>query len=199
MIAHLRGLLLAATASYAIVDVGGVGYKVYIPVTAMGKLPALNGNCRLWIAHIVREQSEALYGFLEQRECELFEALIGINGVGPKLALNMLGHLGAMELLQAVDAGDVAVLSKVPGIGKKTAQRLIIEMRGKGADVSSPVMLLGGSGVMATPQRQAISALVNLGYSEAVAQKAVNKQLQTQPADSDVNLSGLIAAALQHV
>lgn len=190
MIAYLHGALIAIGAAFVVIEVGGVGYKVFLASSTVSKLPPLYSNCRLWISHLVREQSEALYGFLQQPECDLFETLIAVNGVGPKLALSILGHLGQGELLQALANGDTVALSTVPGIGKKTAQRLIVEMQGK-LDVSF-ISSQEKSEPPTSHQRLAVNALVNLGYSEAAAYKAV----QRCPPTND--LPALIAAALQH-
>lgn len=192
MIAHLHGLLLAATPSYVIIDVNGVGYKVYIAATTLGKLPSLNQPCRLWIAHIIREQSQTLYGFTDSQECELFDKLLIVKGIGPKLSLNILGHTGAKELLRVLAEGDTAMLSRIPGIGKKTAERLIVEMR----DRVPSGGYVPGSIAPTAPQSLAVSALLNLGYNEAAARNAVKKGSAEQ---NDPDLASLISAALQHL
>lgn len=201
MIASLQGSLLVTTAAYVIVEVQDVGYKVNIPPSTIGKLPLPPGRCRLWIAHIVREQSEALYGFTEQSECALFETLLAVKGIGPKLALNIIGHLPPQAFLKAIDEGDIEGLSRIPGIGKKTGQRLLVELRGK-ADPSTLGVLLGNAPSPTSAQALAISALINLGYSDATAKRAVQRSLShhnENDSGSEVDLSTLIATALRQI
>jgi Holliday junction DNA helicase RuvA len=197
MIAHLHGTLLCATPSYAILEAAGVGYRVFITAVTFSRLPSVNTSCRLWTAHIIREQSQALYGFIQQSECDLFETLLNVNGIGPKLALSILGHFTPAEFSQALLGGDTTALGKVPGVGKKMAQRLVVEM--SGVKRLEELQLSGGDGapIGGALQRQAVSALQNLGYNEQAASKAVKKCLQIAPESQD--LGALIAAALQQI
>ncbi len=202
MITHIHGTLIAATPTFAILEASGVGYKIFITAITYGKLPPLQSNCLLHTVHVIREQSQALYGFLHSAACDLFETLLGVTGIGPKSALSILGHISETEFSHAIAAEDVTTLSKIPGIGKKTAQRLLIEMRDK-LPIHDSVNYV--SHASTTPQQQtipwklAINALVNLGYSATVAQKAVSKTIQSKGESAPHDLANLIADSLNNI
>jgi Holliday junction DNA helicase RuvA len=171
MIAHLRGRLLGKHPNQVILEAGGVGYDVTISVPTFSDLPAIGSEVALHIHTHVREDLIALYGFLRPAEKKLFEKLITVSGIGPKLAITILSGMAADEMAEAIRGNDVARLTRIPGIGKKTAERMVLELRDK--------LPAGGSGEVATlPVRSAVeedvlSALVNLGYQRAAAEKAV--------------------------
>jgi len=175
MIALLTGKLVLKSIDHLIVDVGGVGYRVKIPLSSFYALPE-TGEVRLHIYTHVKEDAIHLYGFLTLAEKELFTLLLSVLGIGPKLAVNILSNIPADELRASLCRGDDQRLAAIPGIGKKTAERLILELREK-------VRKLDGSAgpvpSAAAPQEQnhvlddALSALVNLGYKEALAKKAL--------------------------
>jgi holliday junction DNA helicase RuvA len=171
MIAHLRGRLLVKHPNQVVVDTGGVGYEVAISVPTYSQLPAVGSEVALHIYTQVREDLLALYGFLRPAEKQLFEKLIAVNGIGPKLALTILSGMAADELAGAIRGNDLARLTRIPGIGRKTAERLVLELRDK---LPFPV-----SGEVAIPaagtavEEDVVSALVNLGYQRATAEKAV--------------------------
>ena len=150
---------------------------------------------------IVREQLQSLYGFLTEEERELFELLLNVSGIGPKTALALIGHLDSVTLHKAVSSHDVTTISKVPGIGKKTAERLILEIKDKlpacgGVDLAHPTSF-SPSDPRAQQISDAMSALINLGYNQAIAQKAIKRSLQDLP--ESTNLASLITGALKHI
>ena len=179
MIAYLSGKLLAKQASSVIVDVNGVGYEVSIPFSTFYDLDEPGAAVQLSVYTAVREDAIQLYGFKTARERELFLVLLTVNGVGPKLALTMLSGLSADELIGAIRAGDLARLTRLPGVGRKTAERLILELRDKITALATPGQesAAAASATPATPaealREDALSALVNLGYQRAAAEKAI--------------------------
>jgi Holliday junction DNA helicase RuvA len=184
MISHLRGKLAVKEPNLAVVDVNGVGYAVAIPVTTYSALPALGGDIVLHTYTHVREDVLALYGFLNTGERSLFEKLISVSGVGPRLALTVLSGMKIEELLQAIGGGDVARLTRIPGVGRKTGERIILELREKlgSADAQRAPSTPG-----AAVENEVISALVNLGCSRDAADKAVQKaRMAGAPPDFDV-------------
>lgn len=171
MIAHLRGKLLSKHPNQAVVETAGVGYDVTITVSTFSDLPAAGSEVALHIHTHVREDQIALYGFLHPAEKQLFEKLITVSGIGPKLAVTILSGMAADDLARAIRGNDVARLTRIPGIGKKTAERMVLELRDKLPEVT---------GVAATPvspvsamEEDVLSALVNLGYQRAAAEKAL--------------------------
>jgi len=171
MIAHLRGRLLAKHPNQAIVETGGVGYDVTISVPTFSDLPGVGSEVALHIYTHVREDLIALYGFLRPEEKKLFEKLITVSGIGPKLAITILSGMAADEMVGAIRGNDVARLTRIPGIGKKTAERMVLELRDKlppqGTDAVAAIPSL------TAVEEDVLSALVNLGYQRAAAEKAV--------------------------
>src|SRR5205085_9351210 len=171
MIAHLRGRLIARHPNQAIVDAGGVGYDVVISVPTFSELPPAGVEVVLHIHTHVREDQIALYGFLRPEEKHLFEKLISVSGIGPKLAITILSGMPADEMTSAIRGNDVARLTKIPGIGRKTAERMVLELRDKlppvGGETTPAVSSLN------PVQEDVLSALLNLGYQEAAAEKAL--------------------------
>src|SRR5208283_402973 len=172
MIAHLRGTLLAKRPNQAIVETHGVGYDVAISVPTFTEMPAAGAEVALHIHTHVREDALSLYGFLLLAEKQLFEKLLTVSGIGPKLAITILSGMPADEMVTAIRGGDLARLTRIPGIGKKTAERMVLELRDK-----LPTVTGAGAeevSAAATPvEEDVISALVNLGYQRATAEKAL--------------------------
>jgi Holliday junction DNA helicase RuvA len=169
MIAHLRGKLIAKHPNQAVVEAGGVGYDVTISVPTFSELPAAGHEVALFIHTHVREDAIALFGFLRAEEKQLFEKLISVSGIGPKLAITILSGMPTPDMVSAIRGNDVARLTRIPGIGKKTAERMVLELRDKlegfGTAPATPA---------ATPaEEDVLSALVNLGYQRAAAERAV--------------------------
>lgn len=172
MIAHLRGKLIARHPNQAIVETGGVGYDVIISVPTFSDLPQTGSEVALYIHTHVREDQLALYGFLRSEEKLLFEKLITVSGIGPKLAITILSGMPADDMVSAIRGNDVARLTKIPGIGKKTAERMTLELRDKlpamGEQAAAAVAALS------PVQDDVLSALVNLGYQRPAAEKVLS-------------------------
>jgi Holliday junction DNA helicase RuvA len=181
MIALLRGILIEKHPNQAVVEAGGVGYDVTIPVSTFTRLPDAGAEVRLRIHTHVREDALSLYGFLTSEEKGLFEKLIGVSGIGPTLAVKVLSGVAAPELIHAIQRGEVERLVRIPGVGKKTAERMVLELRDKlpapgvqepGPEGASPAPAL-------TPVDQdVLSALLNLGCARPQAEAAVRKAKQ---------------------
>ena len=171
MIAHLRGKLLAKHPNQAIVETAGVGYDVTITVPTFSDLPGVGSEVALHIHTHVREDLLALYGFLRPSEKTLFEKLITVSGIGPKLAVTILSGMAADEMVSAIRGNDVARLTRIPGIGKKTAERMVLELRDKlPAQSAGEVAAVPA---MSPVEEDVLSALMNLGYQRASAEKAL--------------------------
>jgi Holliday junction DNA helicase RuvA len=171
MIAHLRGKLLTKHPNQAIVETAGVGYDVTISVPTFSDMPAIGAEVALHIHTHVREDLIALYGFLRPSEKLLFEKLITVSGIGPKLAITILSGMAADEMVGAIRGNDIARLTRIPGIGKKTAERMVLELRDKlpeAGPTSAPAVP-----AMNATEEDVLSALVNLGYQRAAAEKAL--------------------------
>jgi len=171
MIAHLRGKLLAKHPNQAIVETSGVGYDVTITVPTFSDLPAIGAEVALHIHTHVREDALALYGFLRASEKVLFEKLITVSGIGPKLAITILSGMPADEMIGAIRGNDIARLTRIPGIGKKTAERMVLELRDKLPETTAPST--PAVPAMTATEEDVLSALVNLGYQRAAAEKAL--------------------------
>ena len=169
MIAHLRGRLLAKHPNQAIVEAGGVGYDVVISVPTFSELPTLASEVALHIHTHVREDALALYGFLRAAEKALFEKLITVSGIGPKLAITILSGMPADEMVGAIRGNDVAKLTRIPGVGRKTAERMVLELRDKLQAFAETTTALPVSAI----EEDVLSALVNLGYQRASAEQAL--------------------------
>jgi len=174
MIAVLRGVLAEKHPNQAIVDVSGVGYDVTIPISTYSSLPDAGAQVRLRIHTHVREDTLALYGFHTQDEKNLFERLIGVSGIGPSLAIKVLSGLAALDLITAIRKGELERLVRIPGVGKKTAERMVLELRDK---LPAPA---GESSAPAAPalgeiDQDVLSALLNLGCARPAAEAAVRK------------------------
>jgi holliday junction DNA helicase RuvA len=188
MLAYLRGVLLEKHPNQVIVEVQGVGYEVAIPVSAYSSLPEPGAEVRLHIHTHVREDALALFGFLSKADKALFEKLIGVSGIGPKLAITALSGLSATDLAEAIRSGSLEQLVRIPGVGKKTAERMILELRDK-LDLTG----LPARAAAAAPkptytaiEEDAISALMNFGAARGVAEAAVKQARSTsEPNDFD--------------
>ena len=168
MIAHLRGTLLAKHPNQAIVETAGVGYDVTISVPTFSDLPAVGSNVALHIHTHVREDMIALYGFLRPSERLLFEKLITVSGIGPKLAITILSGMAADEMVGAIRGNDVTRLIRIPGIGRKTAERMVLELRDKLPETAPTAPAIP---TLNAVEEDVLSALINLGYQRAPAEK----------------------------
>ena len=181
MIALLRGVLLEKHPNQAIVDAGGVGYDVTIPVSTFTHLPNPGAEVRLRIHTHVREDALALYGFLTQDEKGLFEKLIGVSGIGPKLAVTILSGLAAPDLIGSIRRGEVDRLIRIPGIGKKTAERIVLELRDKLPPSTGEEPPSAAAPALSAVDQDVLSALLNLGCGRPQAEAAVRKAKSAGP------------------
>jgi Holliday junction DNA helicase RuvA len=192
MIAHLRGRLFSKQPQQVIVEAAGVGYDVAISVSTYTSLPAEGAEVALHIHTQVREDTLALYGFLDRNDKRIFERLITVSGVGPKLAITIQSGLPADRLVAALRAQDHATLTRIPGVGKKLAERLVVELKDKLEDmaVAAPAMAAAGPAA-----EDVLSALVNLGYQRPSAQKAIEAAVAKDKAVGE-HFDALFRAAL---
>jgi Holliday junction DNA helicase RuvA len=197
MIAHLHGVLAAKTVERVVVDVHGVGYQVVVPLSTYYALPDVQERVTLLTTMYVREDTMRLYGFATADEQEVFELLIGVSSVGPRLALNMLSSLSAADLRQAIMQAEARRLQAIPGVGRKTAERVVLELQDKMAALD--LITVGQSQPMVTEDEQVlrdvISALLNLGYRQTEAEKAVRAARARH--DGHLTLEALLKDALQ--
>jgi holliday junction DNA helicase RuvA len=199
MIAYLTGKLLEKDANLVIIDINGVGYEVSIPLSTFYELGEIGSDVTLRIQTIVREDAFQLFGFKTLREKELFLLLISVSGIGPKSAITALSGMSADEIISAIRQNNLARLNSIPGVGKKTAERLVIELRDKitklsaiaGEEMKSEgIPMSSGDAVM----DDAISALTNLGYQRAAAEKALNQAVQE---GTEMSVQKLLRRSLQ--
>ena len=202
MIAHLSGTLLSKQATSVILDVSGVGYEVTIPLSTFYDLEDLGSNVQLRIYTHVREDALQLYGFKTARERELFLKIISVSGIGPKLGITLLSGMTADEMVASIRTNNLARLTLIPGVGRKTAERLIMELREKVADLSSAQLEeeLGGkpeAGAESTEdtvRADALSALLNLGYQRSGAEKAIDAALSE---GGDITVESVLRRSLK--
>jgi Holliday junction DNA helicase RuvA len=192
VIAHLRGRLISKTPAQAIVEAAGVGYDVNISVPTFAEMPEAGSEVSLHVHTHVREDAIALFGFLRASEKQLFEKLITVSGIGPRLAITVLSGMKVEELVAAIRGNDLARLTRVPGIGRKTAERMTVELRDKldqftAAPVKAPVSPM---------EEDVVSALVNLGYQRGAAERALGSLAQNGGSRSFENLFRQALAAL---
>ena len=201
MFDYIKGLLTHSSPQQVTLETHGIGYKILFPVHLHSVLPPLQTEMQLFVSFIIREFSHTFYGFNLEAERNLFEQLLDVSGIGPKLALSLIGHLPLNELAQAIVDNNIIKLCKVPGIGKKTAERLIMELRNKVLPVTPYTQAHFNSHLSPDPHTQiindAMSALINLGYTQLTAQKAIKKSMQDLPVE--VTLAELITASLKNV
>ncbi len=190
MIAHLRGRLISKHPNQAIVEAAGVGYDVTITVPTFSDLPAAGSEVALHIHTHVREDAIALFGFLRADEKQLFEKLITVSGIGPKLAITILSGMATVDMVGAIRANDHARLTRIPGIGKKTAERMCVELRDKLDAFGAPQATVTA---VSAVEEDVISALTNLGYQRALAEKAVERAVASAGRE---NFDAIFRAAL---
>ncbi|KAA3595958.1 MAG: Holliday junction branch migration protein RuvA [Calditrichaeota bacterium] len=206
MIEFISGTLVSKNPTSVVVEANGVGYKILISVTTYQKLPSKNENCKLLTYFHVREQEQTLYGFSSEEERSLFLQLTSVSGIGPKLAQGALSGATPRELKKAVVLNDIKYLTSIPGVGKKTAQRLVVELKEKfSKETGIPIAELEESYSLETfgeendtfsESSEAVLALVSLGYSRQVATSAIHRVLKAHP--EGLAVSELIKRALRH-
>jgi holliday junction DNA helicase RuvA len=187
VIAHLRGKLMQKDPAHVVIDVHGVGYEVFVPVTTLTALPDLGAEVSIDIHTHVREDIIALYGFKTRRERIIFEKLMTISGIGPKLAVTILSGGSVEDLVGAIKRGDLARLTAIPGVGKKTAERIILELKDKFQDFAD-------AAPKPAVQTDVVSALENLGYPRGIAEGALNRAAN---GDGEAPFDVLFKRALQ--
>jgi len=190
MIAYLNGTLVEKKPSQVIIDVGGIGYEVFVSINTFDRLPALGSNCRLLTYHHIREDIQILFGFLDEKEKSMFELLLNVNGVGAKTALSILSGLSVVELSLCISENNVKRISSVHGIGRKTAERIAMELRDK-INPFEAMSGTGGNGIV-SPQgamvRDAVMALASLGFPQEKAAKMVQSVLAEESNISDTEV-----------
>jgi holliday junction DNA helicase RuvA len=194
MIGQLRGRLADKRPSQVLVDVGGVGYVVQVPLSTFASLGELHTEVTLLIHTHVREDALALYGFLSSRERHFFELLISASGVGPSLALKILSGMSVEELVPAIRGADLVRLTRIPGVGRKTAERIVVELKDKLDAVVVESAARPGAASPAGVEADVVSALVNLGYEARAAEAAVAEAKRESGA---ANLEKLLRSSLQ--
>ena len=188
---YFNGKLTEKNGHYAVVEAGGIGYKLYIPASVYAKLPPPGGPALLYASWVVREVSQTLYGFIAKDERDLFELLLTVSGIGPKSALGLVGHFDPLALQEIVRKGNAAALAKAPGIGKKTAEKLIVDLKSK-----LKISILPQTSSHSCTQ-DALNALLRLGYTHMNAENALQKALEELSGEEE-DLSSLITAALKY-
>lgn len=190
MIAGLEGVIVSLAADHVILNVGGVLYRVFMPASSIPALGRVGQVGKVFTHLYVREDQLALYGAPEEKQLKLFESLLGVSGIGPKVALSILSTMPVDSLENAIASGNVDLLTRVPGIGRKTASRLVLELKGK-------LDLLSAAGISATPgaSAEAVDALSNFGYSPAEIQAAFS----ALPKDAEMNAEEMIMFALKRL
>jgi Holliday junction DNA helicase RuvA len=200
MYEYIKGTLIESTPSKAILETQGIGYSLLVPFNNFSKFPPLGSMVTLYVSFVVREDSQKLYGFLTQHERDLFENLLNVSGVGPKTSLSLVGHMEIHDLQTAISQGNTQLICKIPGIGKKTAERLVVDLRDKikkGMYQSTETRLLSNITEEKGAVTDAISALINLGYNSSQAQKAIKAALDKTSGEPE--LAKLITAALRNI
>ena len=197
MISHLSGTLFEKSTQSIIIEVGGVGFEIFVPLSTFYALPELHESVSLYIHTHVREDALVLFGFSTKLEKSLFLMLVSVSGIGPKLSANILSGMGAEELLRAIASGDADRLRAIPGIGKKTAERIALELKDRAAKFSgdSEIPPIQTSGTQAEQRMEdTLSALINLGYSAKMARAAI---IKAKSRVTDKTLEALIKESLK--
>lgn len=178
MIAMLHGILFEKNPDSVVIECAGVGYEAAIPLSVYNELPSVGGECRLYVRHVVREDDELLFGFADKSEREVFDLLLQVSGVGPKSAICILGGMTIPDFKRAVAEGDAKRLGSVKGIGKKTAERIIVELRGKIDPLEAAALrTVAGKASDNTVLRDTVLALTQLGFPQEAAHKMVQAAL----------------------
>ncbi|MGB0409858.1 MAG: Holliday junction branch migration protein RuvA [Opitutales bacterium] len=197
MISRIKGTVLESTPLQVVLEAGGIGYEIHIPVTTAEKIPASGNECSLYTHAVYREDSATLYGFATRDDRDFFRLLVEkVSGIGPKIAISMLSRMSPELLRSAIASADIALLAKCPGIGKKTAERLVIELKDKVGLATSGEAVAASAPASAGPIafQDAVSSLMILGYKPADADKLVRKA--TQQLGADATTEALIKTAL---
>ncbi len=191
----IKGLIAHLTPEYAVLENNGIGYKVFIPISLYTSGIALGSNCQLFTELVVREDDMKLYGFISRQERELFMLLTSISGIGARTAISIIGHVSVNDLHDAVQLKNTALLCKIPGIGKKSAERLVLELRDRiKPDTNTKISKNENHGLMS----DATLALIRLGYNQKVAESAIKKAMDGV-SQENIGLPKLITSALKNI
>jgi holliday junction DNA helicase RuvA len=200
VIAHLRGSILEKHPNRIVIDVNGVGYDVFVPLSTYYGLGDAGAAIALRIHTHVREDAFVLYGFATRLEQELFERLIGVSGIGPKVALAVLSGIEPQEFIRAIERGDLARLTAIPGVGKKTSERIVLELKDRLPRAQAEAAAAGVTAPESPAMRDdVVSALVNLGYHRPLAEKAAEAAITTIGSASDASFERALKQALREV
>jgi len=198
LIAHLKGTVLESTPLMVVLDIAGVGYEIHVPVTTAEKIPPAGNECRLFTHAVYREDSASVYGFMEKEDRDFFRLLVEkVSGIGPRIGIAILSRMSTENLRIAIANADIASLSKCPGIGKKTAERLVIELKDKvGSSKSSPIphSIENSLSTATNTQQDAITSLIVLGYKQTDAEKLIRKA--SGQLSKDASVEALVKLAL---
>lgn len=196
MIGHLKGYLIDKTPTRILLDVHGVGYDIQIPLSTFEKLGIIGEETALLTYLHVREEALTLFGFATVAEKQLFQLLLAVSGIGPKIAQGILSGSSVAAFRQSVQRGEISALTAIPGIGRRTAERIIVELRDRIGSLPDGTWQIGAERKGVSTQEQALQALLSLGYARAAAQKAVERAVQENP---QAALEEIIKLALRHV
>jgi Holliday junction DNA helicase RuvA len=201
VIAHLRGSILEKHPNRIVIDVNGVGYDVFVPLSTFYGLGEPGAAIALRIHTHVREDALLLYGFATLLEQELFERLIGVSGIGAKVALSVLSGIEPQEFIRAIERGDLARLTAIPGVGKKTSERIVLELKDRLPRAQVAAAIGGAAAAPEAPilRDDVVSALVNLGYHRPLAEKAAEAAVKTVGSSSDASFERVLKQALREV
>lgn len=195
MIVSLNGILLEKHPHRIIVEAGGVGYEIGISTQSYSALPEVGKNLFINIYHHITESEQRLFGFMSNNDKSLFMQLITVKGIGPKLALTIMSGMLTDDLVRAIGTQDTAMLARTPGIGKKTAERLVVELKDKIGTITTSGQSSGGQSIHIGPESEAVSALEALGFRRIDAEKAVKQVMDSESGPTDTG--GLVRKALQ--
>jgi Holliday junction DNA helicase RuvA len=196
LISYIRGILAEKTPARIVIETAGVGYEVLVPLSSYDALPRVGDEVLIHTHHHVREDVQQLYGFATERERQIFRMLISVSGIGPRLALGILSGASVDGITDAIVREEVEQLTLIPGIGKKTAQRLIVELKGRIAEEEAMVVVGRGVSAADSSARQAVEALIALGFTRATSKKAVEKA--AGECDGKPCVEELVRSALRH-
>jgi Holliday junction DNA helicase RuvA len=199
VIASLRGNILEKHPNRIVIDVNGVGYEVFVPLSTFYGLGDAGSTIAVRIHTHVREDAFLLYGFATLLEQELFERLIGVSGIGPKVALAVLSGIEPQELIHAIERGDLARLTAIPGVGKKTSERIVLELKDRLPRARAVAIAAGAPPDAPVMRDDVVSALVNLGYHRPLAEKAAEAAMKTLGPASDASFERMLKQALREV
>ena len=197
MFAYISGNLVKKSPTVVIIDVNGIGYEIFIPLSTYESLPPQNHQVKLLIFHYVREDVEALYGFSTSDEKKLFQMLIGISGIGPKVAISIMSGTNPEQFRNRIISGDVKALTLIPGIGLKTAKRIIVELREKFIGQDEQIPGMEGQLVLPSSAEEALKALISLGYKRSESMTALRKVLKN--IDKGASVEIFIKEALKNM